>query len=167
MSSGAAERPVTKRRGARVLLLADDQVLLQGDRDPGVPGSAFWQLPGGGIDEGETAAQAAVREVWEETGLQITQEDLLGPIATRTVVHGYSDRVLIQEEVFFLVRCQRFSPQPKGLTEREAQRFVEIAWHDLAALPEPTWAPPIVQLATWSGAEPMNYGWVDESTVKV
>lgn len=27
-----------------------------------------WTLPGGGIDRGESAAEAAVRELWEETG---------------------------------------------------------------------------------------------------
>jgi ADP-ribose pyrophosphatase YjhB (NUDIX family) len=30
-----------------------------------------WTLPGGLLDRGENAAQAAVREVWEETGLQV------------------------------------------------------------------------------------------------
>lgn len=30
----------------------------------------FWTLPGGGVEPGEESSHAAVRELWEETGLQ-------------------------------------------------------------------------------------------------
>ena len=40
-------------------------------------GKMIWMLPGGGIEEAENAAQAAEREVLEETGLQICVKDLL------------------------------------------------------------------------------------------
>jgi 8-oxo-dGTP pyrophosphatase MutT (NUDIX family) len=34
------------------------------------PGGTVFALPKGGVDEGETAEQAAQREVWEETGVK-------------------------------------------------------------------------------------------------
>jgi ADP-ribose pyrophosphatase YjhB (NUDIX family) len=42
------------------------------------PGRGHWSLPGGFIETGETAAQAAVRELAEETGLSGTPPELVG-----------------------------------------------------------------------------------------
>jgi 8-oxo-dGTP pyrophosphatase MutT (NUDIX family) len=50
----------------------------------------FWDLPKGKIDPGETPAEAALREVREETGLQEVQ---LGELVTITY-HTYRDRHL-------------------------------------------------------------------------
>jgi len=41
------------------------------------PGLGTWSLPGGRIEPGESAAEAAVREVREETGLDVRVGDLL------------------------------------------------------------------------------------------
>lgn len=49
------------RSGAVLLQLRDDQA----PRYPGV-----WGLPGGGVEPGETFAEAAERELWEETSLR-------------------------------------------------------------------------------------------------
>lgn len=38
----------------------------------------MWALPGGAIDPGEHPAQALVREVWEETGLKVVPEYIVG-----------------------------------------------------------------------------------------
>ena len=39
--------------------------------------SDFWQMPQGGIDDGEELHQAALRELWEETGVQAPHVDLI------------------------------------------------------------------------------------------
>lgn len=56
-------------------IIADERgrVLLQrrGDRD-------MWGLPGGALELGESAEEAVIREVREETGLQVRVERLVG-----------------------------------------------------------------------------------------
>lgn len=41
-------------------------------------GSLSWQFPGGEVEPGESAEQAAVREVLEETGLVVSSSQVLG-----------------------------------------------------------------------------------------
>ncbi len=55
------------RPGAYAVLVRDDQVLLTYQQGP----EAEFQLPGGGIDPGESALAALHREVREETGWSI------------------------------------------------------------------------------------------------
>ncbi len=57
-----------------VIIEVGDRIVLVRRRHP-PPG---WAIPGGFIDEGETAEDAAVREAQEETGLAVTLTALLG-----------------------------------------------------------------------------------------
>jgi 8-oxo-dGTP pyrophosphatase MutT (NUDIX family) len=123
-------RPRRRRRTARVLLLdRDDAVFLWHDSDPGADGRpGFWITAGGGVDAGESDESAAVREVDEETGIRLRAEDLVGPLAERVVVHGYSDLVVIQQEVFFAARVDRRVPDQAGHTEDERASIQGHRW---------------------------------------
>lgn len=64
--AGNAPRP---RDAASVLLFRGASVLLV-ERAPGSRNAGFWSAPGGHVEPGETAEQAARRELREETGLE-------------------------------------------------------------------------------------------------
>ena len=170
MPDAPSSRRVKRRRGARVIVLTRSgrgfHVLLQGDTDPGIPGSRFWQTPGGGIDDGETPREAAARELLEETGLVVDPEMLGEPIAIRTVTHGYSDRILIQHETYYRLMVERFEPAPAGLSEAETRRRVETAWLPLDDLPPDVWPAELAALDVHDG-ELIDLGEVEESTVPV
>jgi len=59
--------------GSAVAILEDGRLLLTQRND-----FAVWCLPGGGIDPGESFAQAAVREAREETGLLVELTGMIG-----------------------------------------------------------------------------------------
>lgn len=42
------------------------------------PGAGEWSVPGGRVEAGETLHEAVVREMWEETGLEVVVERFLG-----------------------------------------------------------------------------------------
>ena len=47
-----------------------------------------WCLPSGGMDSGESVAEACIREVWEETGLSVRVKRLVG-------VYSHSDQLAV------------------------------------------------------------------------
>lgn len=53
-----------------------------------------WSLPAGFVDEGETADEAVIREVKEETGLTCCVEQLLG-LRTGVIKHEISDNMIM------------------------------------------------------------------------
>lgn len=176
-----AQRPRRIRRTARVLLVDDrERILLFSDSDPGLPGRRWWITPGGGIDPGETDLAAAVREVEEETGTLLEESQLLGPTLVRRVLHGYTDVVIEQEDVFYACWVPAFEVSDAGHTDEERLTMATHRWwsrDELASTDEEVW--PAVLLELWADADvrrrqaaagqparpPAEGGSVEESTV--
>lgn len=107
---------------------ADGKLLLARRMD-----NAQWYFPGGFMDLGENAAQAAVREAREETGLAVKPERLLG-IFSPPVLWQYPNGDRTQSLVaVFLCRPAGGSPAP------DREEVDEIAWltpAEVARLPQ-------------------------------
>ncbi len=63
------------RLGAIAVVISDGCVLLAQRRNP--PDAGFWGFPGGHVELGETALDAAARELLEETGVTATPVDYI------------------------------------------------------------------------------------------
>ncbi|WP_299638368.1 NUDIX domain-containing protein [Devosia sp.] len=107
--------------GARAALLDGDRVLLL--RHTYMPG---WHFPGGGVEPGETAEEAARREAEEETGLRVEGPmTLLGLYLQK---HEATNRDHVA--VYVARRHRQVKPfSPNG-------EIAEIGWFAFDALPE-------------------------------
>ncbi|MDR3083483.1 MAG: NUDIX domain-containing protein [Streptomyces sp.] len=70
-------KTITDKPGVSVAITVQEGRVLMVRRRIG-EGELMWQFPAGGIEAGEDAAAAAVRETLEETGLAVTAIRLLG-----------------------------------------------------------------------------------------
>ena len=142
------------RAAARVVVLdARDRVLLVRGHDAGAPERSWWVSVGGGIAAGETAREAAVRELFEETGVRADPADLAGPVLRRSSIFDFARVTCRQDEEFFLLRLDHAddavgTAAREGWTELEADVLDELRW----------WAPDDLAAHAATGAEVFPIG---------
>ncbi|MFL6101437.1 MAG: NUDIX hydrolase [Actinomycetales bacterium] len=144
------------RQAARVILVDEqDRVLLVHGRDPARPDRPTWWITaGGGQDEGESAEDAARREVREETGIVL---DELGPVVLRRSVEFDFEGVHVrQHEVFFLVRVGTGDVRldTSGWNDIERRALLELRWwrgQDLAVTDDVVYPEGLLELLRENG----------------
>jgi ADP-ribose pyrophosphatase YjhB (NUDIX family) len=106
---------------AGALVVRDGRVLL--GRRAVAPARGCWDIPGGFLDPWEHPADGAVREVAEETGLQVRLTGLLAVVVDTYHERDYTLNVYYLAEVL-------------GGTEHPADDLAELRWFGPAELPE-------------------------------
>lgn len=122
------------RLTSRVLLFdRDNRVLLFLTKAPDTSGVARWLTPGGGVDAGESQHDAAVRELFEETGLRI--ENLGEPVWAHDfdVQWDDADHDTGHAE-FYTAVVDAFEPSSANWTEEEHVDVLAHKWWTLSEL---------------------------------
>jgi len=122
-------QPAQDRIAARVLLIdAAGRLLLFRGCDPATPQIRYWFTVGGGLEEGEGHAEAAARELFEETGLRLSADQMHGPVSQDVTEFPYDGVIYRQRQEFFAVVVESWEVDESGFEEAELRDIDGHRW---------------------------------------
>lgn len=128
-----AALPQERRLAAYAVVLRDDLVLLS-RIDPRIAETEMWTLPGGGVEHGEDPHDAVVREVREETGLDVRVSDTARVASSHQPASRRRGRRVDAHAVRLVYEgwVPRDAPEPRVLEVDGST--VDAAWQPVSAV---------------------------------
>jgi len=124
------------RRSARLLILnASHNLLLFRfvHTQDALAGHAYWATPGGGVEEGESFEQAALRELYEETGIRRNDPGPSRRERCFVMTLPSGERVQAHER-FFIINVSGDEIDILGWSENEKSVIASYHWWSINAL---------------------------------
>ncbi len=123
-------QPMRERPSARLLITTPKRRVLLfrfEHRTGALADKVYWATPGGGVEQGETFTDAAIRELQEETGIQKTT--LSTPVGKRQFPLQLPDgEQVLAVEQYFVVNTTSEAISRDGWTIMEREVMADHRW---------------------------------------
>ena len=117
------------RVGVGVFVVRDGKFLI--GKRKGAHGAGTWSLIGGHMEMGESIEQTAIREVMEETGLEIKN----------IKVSGVTNDIFTAEDKHYITIWVTSEWKKGKASITEPDKFLSLTWHTFKTLPDNLFLP--------------------------